>query len=97
MVCGHLYFLLPRPLAPDNVGQGIARCFADNLALGRSDGKRLVVQLLDFRSDHHIQLCLSFDATGVVLSDASVGTLVLPLQVVCGQMTRVLVQNPPGK
>ena len=89
--------LLPAPLPPDDLRQGVPGRLARDPALGLPGHHRLVVELLHLGPDDHVQAGLGLDAARGVLGDAGVLARVLALQAVRDQATAVLLQGPSGK
>ena len=82
--------LLSRPLSPNDVRQWVTRGFADKPALRVVDGQGFVVKLLHFGPDYYVQIGLSLNTSGGVLSDTSVLALVLSSQLIGDQVPGVL-------
>ena len=86
--------LLSGPLPPNYFRERISRGQTRQSRLLAADRKRLVDEFLHPGPDDHLEVGRGLQPPRVVLRDAGVLALVLPLQLERGQRARRLVQLP---
>ena len=82
---------LSRPLPPNYFRERVPRGQTCQSRLLAAHRKRLIEKLLDPGQDDDLEVGLGLEATGVVLGDASVLSLVLPLELEGSQRPSGLV------